>query len=160
MLKLNTPTQLDLLSAAAPRVLHPTRISVPALVADTAEEDRINRVLAEASAEAAGEGVCLSVIVPAARLADRHELKRLLRSVLEQGASSYFLWTPESAKSDYLTAASCSTGSCTPFQPSQSVAFQSVTFTEAMRSRRSTRPGSKWWLGAGAAPDQPPPAAQ
>ena len=36
----------------------------------------------------------MSVIVPLERLVDPRELERLLSSVLTDGVSSYFLWTP------------------------------------------------------------------
>ena len=92
--RLDMPTQLDLLASELPRGLHPVRVNAPALVADSPAEDRANRLLAEASADAAQEPVAVSVIVPLARLVDRRELDRLLNSVLSDGVSSYFIWTP------------------------------------------------------------------
>jgi len=88
--RLDMPTQLGLFSSE----LHPVRLNAPALVADSSAEDRANRLLAEASADAAQQPVAVSVIVPLQRLADPHELDRLLRSVLNDGVSSYFVWTP------------------------------------------------------------------
>jgi hypothetical protein len=92
--KLDTPTQLDLLSSEVPRVLRPLRLNAPALVADSTEEDRVNRLLAEAAAEAAGETIAASVIVPLDRLANPRQLDLLVGSVLADSVSSYFLWTP------------------------------------------------------------------
>jgi hypothetical protein len=93
--KLDTPTQLDLLSTDLPAVLRPIRLNAPALVADSPDEDRVNRLLAEASAEAAGEPIAVSVIVPLARLGNLHELDLLLATVMTDSVSSYFIWTPE-----------------------------------------------------------------
>lgn len=92
--RLDLPTQLDLFAEDLPRELHPVRLNAPALVADSDAEDRANRLLAEVSVDAAQESVAVSVIVPLARLVDPHELDRLLSSVLTDGVSSYFVWTP------------------------------------------------------------------
>lgn len=92
--KLDAPTQLDLLSTDIPPILRPLRLNAPALVADSAAEDEVNRLLAEASAEAADEPVAVPVIVPLQRLRDGDELDRLLRSVPIDAVSSYFIWTP------------------------------------------------------------------
>jgi hypothetical protein len=92
--KLDTPTQLDLLSDEVRRVLRPVRLNAPALVADSIDEDRVNRLLAEASAEAAGESIAVPVIVPLERLGDPRQLDLLLRSVLAESVTSYFIWTP------------------------------------------------------------------
>src|SRR5205823_9274030 len=67
----------------------------PALVAFSAKEDRINRLLAEAGANAAGVPVAVPVIVPVERLLDADELARLLAAVPTDGISSYFIWTPK-----------------------------------------------------------------
>lgn len=92
--KLDTPTQLDLLSTDLPPILRPVRLNAPALVADSAAEDNVNRLLAEASAEAAGQTVAVPVIVPLERLRDREQLGLLLRSVPADTVSTYFIWTP------------------------------------------------------------------
>jgi len=91
---LDTPTQLDLLSTALPPILRPVRLNAPALVADSASEDEVNRLLAESSAEAADESVAVPVIVPLDRLRDTEQLALLLRSIPIDAASSYFIWTP------------------------------------------------------------------
>jgi hypothetical protein len=92
--RLDLPTQLDLLSNELPRELHPVRLNAPALVSHSEAEDYANRLLAEASVDAAQEAVAVSVIVPLQRLADPRQLDRLLGSVLSDGVSSYFVWTP------------------------------------------------------------------
>jgi hypothetical protein len=89
-----TPTQLDLFNQEQPRELRPVRLLAPALVAFSADEDRINRLLAEASADAAGTPIALPVIVPLKRLLDAPELARLLLTVPTDRISSYFVWTP------------------------------------------------------------------
>jgi len=92
--RLDTPTQLDLLSTDLPQILRPIRLNAPALVADSAAEDKVNRLLAEASAEAAKEAVAVPVIVPLERLRDGGQLDLLLRSVPRDALSTYFIWTP------------------------------------------------------------------
>jgi len=74
--------------------LRPVRLMAPALVAFTDAEDRINHLLAEAGAEAAGEAVALPIVVPPDRLRVVGELDRILDSAPSEGISSYFLWTP------------------------------------------------------------------
>lgn len=88
------PTQLDLLEISHPRELYPVRLMAPALVADSAAEDRINRLLAEASAAAANGPVAVSVIVPLPRLINPGELSRVIASIPTNAVSSYFIWTP------------------------------------------------------------------
>jgi hypothetical protein len=95
---LEVPTQLDLLDESLPRELHPARLMAPALVAYSSIEDRINRVLTEASALAADAPLAVQVIVPPERLADVHELDRLVASIPTDGISSYFVWTPEASE--------------------------------------------------------------
>lgn len=90
--------QLELFRAE----LRPVRILAPALVAFTTEEDRVNRILAEAAVESTGSHVGLPVIIPPERLADPAEVQRLLRSVPAEGVSSYFLWTPEVSENRLL----------------------------------------------------------
>lgn len=74
--------------------LRPVRVTAPALVALGKTEDQVNRLLAEASAEAAGTAIALPIIVPATRLADVEELDRLLDAVPKDGVNAYFIWTP------------------------------------------------------------------
>jgi hypothetical protein len=75
--------------------LRPVRLLAPALVAFTPNEDRVNRILAEAAVESAGAPVGLPVIVPPDRLCDSADLEQLLQSVPIDGISSYFVWTPD-----------------------------------------------------------------
>ena len=87
------PTQLELLADLRP--LEPSRLIAPALVALSADEDRINRVLADASAEAAGQPVAVQVIIPFERLLVEQEVTRLLSTIPRDGVSSYLVWTPK-----------------------------------------------------------------
>jgi len=91
---LQMPTQLDLLNEDHGRELHPVRLVAPALVAVSATEDRINRLLVEASAGAAAAPIAVPMIVPLDRLQDARERDRVLATVPTDGISSYFLWTP------------------------------------------------------------------
>jgi hypothetical protein len=88
------PTQLDMLEEEPLRELRPIRLLAPALVALSCAEDRINRLLAEASAEVDDVAIAVPVIVPLERLTDVGELDRLLATVPTSGISSYFVWTP------------------------------------------------------------------
>ena len=90
---LSVPTQLDLMAEL--RELHPVRLMAPSLVAFSCAEDRINRLLFEAAAGAAGGPVAAQVIVPSERLVDRGEMDKLIASVPTDGVSSYFVWTPK-----------------------------------------------------------------
>ncbi|MGP0050713.1 MAG: hypothetical protein ACLPZR_17965, partial [Solirubrobacteraceae bacterium] len=92
--RLDMPTQLDLLAEDQPRQLRPVRLNAPALVAFSSAEDRVNRLMAEASAEAADLPLAVPVIVPLERLSEPRELEQLLASVTGDGVSSYSLWTP------------------------------------------------------------------
>jgi len=74
--------------------IRPVRLTAPALVAFGDTEDQVNRLLAEASAEAAGAPIALPIVVPPERLRSVDELNRLLASTPRDGISSYFLWTP------------------------------------------------------------------
>jgi len=96
-------TQLDLLADESPRELRPTRLIAPALVAFSAAEDRINRLLAEASAEIAELPLAVPVIVPMQRLLHADELRSLLASVLGDGVSYYLIWTPNVTEELMLT---------------------------------------------------------
>lgn len=89
------PAQLDLLDDGDLRELYPSRLMAPALVAFSGAEDRINRLLAEASAEASDAPVALPIIVPFDRLIDERELEALLTTVPTDGISSYFVWTTD-----------------------------------------------------------------
>lgn len=86
-------TQLDLLSDLPAPELRPTRLIAPALVAFSSAEDRINRLLAEASADIAELPLAVPVIVPIDRLLDADELRRLINSV-PTGVGTYLVWTP------------------------------------------------------------------
>ncbi len=92
---LDMPAQLDLLEESHYRELNPSRLMAPALVAFSSAEDCINRLLAEASADASDGGIALPVIVPFERLTDERELCSLLATVPTDGVGSYFVWTPQ-----------------------------------------------------------------
>jgi hypothetical protein len=83
--------QLELLRAE----LRPIRLLAPALVAFTANEDRVNRLLFEAAADAAGVPVGIPVVVPPERLYEPASLRRMIESLPTDDVSSYFIWTPE-----------------------------------------------------------------
>jgi hypothetical protein len=89
----NVPTQLELLSDL--RELHPSRLTAPALVAFSPEEDRINRLMVDAAAAEAEAGVAAQVIVPIDRLVDHASLAALIASTPSDGVNSYSLWTPQ-----------------------------------------------------------------
>ncbi|MGH7861212.1 MAG: hypothetical protein ACREOS_03135 [Candidatus Dormibacteraceae bacterium] len=91
--RLEPATQLDLLDGP-PLELRPTRLMAPALVAFSDAEDRINRLLAEASADLAELALALPVIVPLERLLNAGELRRLIASIPTAGITSYLIWTP------------------------------------------------------------------
>jgi len=74
--------------------LRPVRLMAPALVAFGETEDRVNRLLADASAQAATVPIGLPVVVPSERLRDSAQLDALLATVPTEGVSSYFIWTP------------------------------------------------------------------
>jgi hypothetical protein len=82
--------------------LRPVRLLAPALVAFTGSEERVNRLLLEAAADAAGSPVGLPIVIPPERLADRASLERLIASVAFDGVNSYFIWTPEVTESHLL----------------------------------------------------------
>ena len=88
----DVPTQLDLLAEL--RELNPVRLIAPAIVAFSAHEDRINRLMIEASLKEAETPVAVQVIVPIERLVDGAQLNALVGSVPTDGVSAYFLWTP------------------------------------------------------------------
>lgn len=93
---LNVPTHLTLFDNNFPiRDLHPSRVVAPSLVAYSGREDRINRLLVEASVAAAGGPVAAQVIVPHDRLLDSDALQDLVATVPSEGVSSYFVWTPK-----------------------------------------------------------------
>lgn len=74
--------------------LRPRRLMAPALMAFGDTEDRVNRLLAEASAEATGGRVGLPVVIPGDRLRDPTERDALLRATPTECVSAYFIWTP------------------------------------------------------------------
>lgn len=92
---LDVPAQLTAFDEAAPRELHPVRLIAPALVAYSPREDRINRLLIEASCAATGRPVAAQVIVPPERLVELQALDQLLSTVPIDGVNSYFVWTPQ-----------------------------------------------------------------
>jgi len=83
--------QLELFRAE----LRPVRLLAPALVAFTESEERVNRLLLEAAADAAGAPVGLPVVIPPERLSEPTSLERLIDATATDGVSSYFIWTPE-----------------------------------------------------------------
>ena len=86
------PPQLSLLGPT--RVLRPVRLNAPGLVAYSTVEDRINRLLSDASIDAADLPVAVPVIVPRERLLAQREIDAILAAVREEGVSGYLLWTP------------------------------------------------------------------
>lgn len=92
---LGVPTQLDLLEATHPRELHPARLIAPGLVAYSPEEDRLNRLLIEASADFAGGSVAAQLIAPLDRLLDGDQVRAILAALPTEGVNSVFIWTPE-----------------------------------------------------------------
>jgi hypothetical protein len=74
--------------------LRPVRFMAPALVAFSGVEDRINRELAESSAEKAGVPIRLPVVVPESRLRVDDEVDRIIATLLTTGIESYLIWTP------------------------------------------------------------------
>lgn len=85
--------------------MRPVRLFAPGLVAFGPAEDRVNRLLLEAAAEAATEPVRAIVVVPPERLADRRQLDQLITEVPTDGVAAYFLWTPEVSEGRLLEAA-------------------------------------------------------
>ena len=98
---LKIPTQLELLDDL--RELRPVRLVAPALVAFTKSEDRLNRLMVEASADAAGNAVGAQVIIPVERLVDRGEVDSVLASVPTDGVSSYLISTPKVTEERLIT---------------------------------------------------------
>ena len=91
--RLNLPCQLDLLDESLARELRPSRILAPALVPDSEAVDRVNAILVEAAAAAAGEPVVATVVIPKARL-NPADVEPLLWSVPRDGVRGYLVWTP------------------------------------------------------------------
>jgi hypothetical protein len=89
----DVPTQLDLLADL--RELQPSRLMAPALIAFSSTEDRLNRLMIEAGAGAAGEPIAVQIIVPLERLVDEVEMQNLLSTIPADGINSYFIWTPK-----------------------------------------------------------------
>lgn len=83
--------------------LRPIRLLAPALVAFSQREDRVNRLLLESAADAAGVPVGLPVVIPRERLADRASLEQSIASVPVDGVNSYFIWTPEVTEAHLLS---------------------------------------------------------
>jgi hypothetical protein len=74
--------------------LEPVRLTAPALVALTRDEDAVNLKLANAAIEAAGRPIAVQVILPLVRLLDSAEVAKILKSLPFEGVSSYSIWTP------------------------------------------------------------------
>jgi hypothetical protein len=87
------PTQLELLVKL--RDLHPARLTAPALVAFSEDEDHINRVMADAAIAEADRGVAVQLILPVARLVDRGAMSKLLAATPLEGVTSYSIWSPQ-----------------------------------------------------------------
>jgi hypothetical protein len=92
---LDVPAQMTTFDEETPRVLQPVRVVAPALVANSEREDRINRLLVDASRDAAAGPLAAQVIVPPERLFDPEEVRRVLDATPTDGISSYFVWTPK-----------------------------------------------------------------
>lgn len=103
--------QRERLFTAQPQVslfnapMQPVRPFAPGLVAFGPAEDRVNRVLLEAAADAATEPVRAIVIVPPERLALQIQVDRLIADLPTDGVAAYFLWTPEVSEGRLLDAA-------------------------------------------------------
>lgn len=82
--------------------LRPVRLLAPALVAFTANEDRVNRLLLEGAADAAAGAVGLPVVIPPERLSDPRSVRQLIEGIPTDGVSSYFIWTPGITESRLL----------------------------------------------------------
>lgn len=96
----DVPTQLELLRDL--RELHPSRLTAPALVAFSAAEDRINRIMVDAAAQEAQAGVAVPIILPIDRLVDHAGLTALIGATPSDGVSSYSLWTPQVTEEQLL----------------------------------------------------------
>ena len=92
---LGVPTQLDFLDLDQPRELRPARLIAPGLVAYSPEEDRINRLLIEASIDFAGTSVAAQLIAPLDRLLDPDHGRAIIDGLPGEGVNSVFIWTPE-----------------------------------------------------------------
>jgi hypothetical protein len=88
----DVPTQLELLADL--RDLDPVRLVAPSLVAYSPREDRINRLMIEASALEAQASVAVEVIVPGERLADRPDLRKMIDALPVDDVSAYLVWAP------------------------------------------------------------------
>lgn len=89
----DVPTQLELMTDL--RELRPSRISAPALVAWSATEDRINRLMIDAAVGEARSKVAMQIILPIERLVDHAGLRKLIGTTPTDGVSSYSVWTPQ-----------------------------------------------------------------
>jgi hypothetical protein len=76
-------------------LLEPVRLTSPALVALTKEEDAVNLTLANAAIEFAGRPIAIQVIIPVERMLEPAEVARVLESLPVEGVGSYSIWTPE-----------------------------------------------------------------
>ena len=96
-------TQLELFNFDQAQELRPARLVAPALASLTSTEDRINRVLAEASAEVAAAPLAVPVVIPARRLLERRSMGQFLVSVPSDGIGAYLIWTPNVPEATLLT---------------------------------------------------------
>jgi hypothetical protein len=92
---IDVPAQITAFDDELPRVLQPVRAMAPALVAYSDREDRINRLLVEASRDATDAPLAAQVIIPFERLMDPSEVQKVLETTPTAGISSYFLWTTD-----------------------------------------------------------------
>lgn len=99
---LEVPTQLDLFDEESPPELRPSRIIAPALLAYSAKEDGINRLLLEASRSAADGPVVAQAIVPADRLADIEQVAQVASAITREEAAACLIWTPSVTEDDLL----------------------------------------------------------
>jgi hypothetical protein len=76
-----------------PEGIHPGGIVAPALYASDRDIDRINRTLAEAASETAGEAVVVTFVLPHERILVEKDVGHAL-DMVAPGASAYHLWTP------------------------------------------------------------------
>jgi hypothetical protein len=76
-----------------PEGVRPSGIVAPALYSPERDVDRINRLLADAASDAAGEPVVVTFVLPHERLLVATEVEHALATVAPD-ASAYHIWTP------------------------------------------------------------------
>jgi hypothetical protein len=99
--------QVDLFN---PEGVRPQRIVAPGLVTWGRKEDRLNRLLGEASGEIAGEAVIVPFVLPRERIGLPAEVKEALRTVVSGPVAGYFVWTPGVTEELLLTDQDALTG--------------------------------------------------